>query len=374
MKSRKSLSLMSSLIILASLLLLSLTGCSSATPTAEKAPELAATQAAQPAAVEEEAAEPAATEALEAAAPEEQTSEPLKVALMLSSPATDSGWNATAYKGLQTLESDYGAEISLTESIPTTDNEAVFRDYASRGYNLIIGNSFSFGEAATIVAPDFPDTKFVITTGIWGENNVASYYPLLEDYFVSGAMDALMTKSGKIGIIGGVDIPSMRATANAIADGAKSINPDLEISIAYVGSWADPAKAKELALAQIASGVDVIDGSTSTSFAGILEAVKETYEKEGKLVYVVGDVVLDESLAPEQMIGAHIQHFDGMVVYFFELLQEGEFTGEIHRPGLESGLIDVLMTDLVPSDVQEKVNAVKQQFIDGKLTVTEKFE
>ncbi len=81
-----------------------------------------------------------------------------------------------------------------------------------------------------------------------------------------------MTQTGKIGIIGGVDIPSMRACVNAIQDGARLVNPDVEFAVSYVGSWADPAKAKELALAQIESGVDVIDGSTSTSFIGIVEA------------------------------------------------------------------------------------------------------
>ncbi|MEN6410882.1 MAG: BMP family protein [Anaerolineaceae bacterium] len=363
MKWQKRTALMTTLIIIAALLIPSLAGCSPATASTSEAAAPAATEASEPAAA-----------ATESAAPTESAAEPLKVALMLSSPATDSGWNATAYKGLKQLESEYGAEISLSESIPTSDNEAVYRDYASRGYDLIIGNSFSFGEAAMKVAPDFPDTKFAVTTGIWGEGNVASYYPLLEDYYTSGAMDALMTKTGKIGLIGGVDIPSMRATMNAFIDGAKSINPDVEISVAYVGSWADPAKAKELALAQIASGVDVIDGSSSTSFTGIIEAVKETYEKEGKIVYVVGDVALDASLAPENIIGAHTQNFDGMVLYFYGLVKDGTFKGEIYRPGLASGLIDVLMTDLVPTDVQEKVNAVKQQFVDGKLTVTEKFE
>ncbi len=76
----------------------------------------------------------------------EDEEEPLKIALMLSSPVTDSGWNATAYEGLLEAEERFGAEISLSESIPTSDNEAVFRDYASRGYDLIIGQSFSFGK------------------------------------------------------------------------------------------------------------------------------------------------------------------------------------------------------------------------------------
>ncbi len=311
----------------------------------------------------------------QAAAPEPTAEEPaLKIALLLTSPVTDAGWNATAYEGLKQAESELGAEVSMSESIPTSENEAVFRDYASRGYDLLIGQSFSFGEAAMAVAPDFPDSKFVITTGIWEADNVSSYNPLLDNWFVSGALAALMSESGKLGILGGVEQPAMIATANAIADGARYVRPDIDISIAYVGSWADPAKAKELALAQIASGVDDIDGSVSAGFVGVVDAVKEVQEQQDKTVYIVQDVALDPSVAPDQIIGAHVQNFDGMVMYYANAVKDGTFIGTTYRPGLDTGLIDLLPTDLVPEDIKAQIEQIKQDIIDGKITIEEKYE
>jgi len=298
----------------------------------------------------------------------------LKVALLLTSPAADGGWNATAYMGLQQVGEEMDAEIAVSENVALSDNEAVFRDYASRDFDLIVGHSFGFGDAAVAVAPDFPDTKFLITTGIVSAENVASYNPLWDYYFLSGALAGLMTQTDNVGILGGVEIPSMVAAANAIADGIRLTNPEAKISIAYVGDWSDPATGKELALAQIAGGADIITGSVSGSFPGLIEAIEEVKEKDGKLVYIFGDVVFDPSLAPEHYLAAHVQLFDRMVVQYAEQVAEGNFVGELYRPGLEAGLTDVVMSDLVPTDIQEQVEQIKQDIIDGKIVVEERYE
>ena len=125
--------------------------------------------------------------------------------------------------------------------------------------------------------------------------------------------------------------------------------------IAYVGSWADPAKAKELALAQIASGVDVIDGSASVGYDGIIEAVKQA-EREGKTVYTITDMVLKSDF-PKQIMAAHTQDHGPMVLNYAEEVKNGTFKGGIFRPGLKSGLIYLKMTDSVPADVKAKVEA-----------------
>lgn len=305
---------------------------------------------------------------------EVEEQEPLKAAILFTSPASDGGWNATAYMGLQQLEKEMGAEIAISENVALTDNEAYFRDYASRGFDLIVGHSFGFGDAATIVAPDFPNTYFLITTGIVEGKNLASYNPLWDYYFLSGALAGLMTKTNHVGIMGGVEIPSMVAAANAIADGVRLTNPDAQISIAYVGNWSDPATGKELAMAQIANGADVLTGSTSGSFMGVLEAIKEVKERDGNHVYVIGDVVYDPSLSPEHYLGAHVQLFDRMVVQYAKNVAEGNFVGELYRPGLEAGLTDVIMSDLVPQEIQEQVAQIKQDIINGEIVIEERYE
>lgn len=332
-----------------------LAGCAQADVPVEEA---------QPAEVEAQPAEEEETEA-------EEVEEPLKIALVISTSIADSGWDSTAYQGLLEAEAKYGAEISVNENTQVSNTEAVVRDYASRGYDLIIVNSFSFGDGTMKVAPDFPDSKFVITTGIWEADNVSSFDPLQEDYFLSGCLDALMSKSGKIGIMGGVEMPAMIRTANAISDGAKYCNPDIEVSFAYIGSWGDPAKAKELALAMIASGIDVIDGSVSAGFDGILEATKQA-EGEGKIVYTVTDMVVSPDF-PVQIMAAHTQDHGQEVMAYTEQVVNGTFVGGIFRPGLESGIIYLVMTDTVPADIQAQIEQVQQDIIDGKVTIIERF-
>jgi basic membrane protein A and related proteins len=343
--------------------IVALVGC--AQPAGPAAPAAqptaaAAAPAAQPAA--------AATQAPAAAA----ATKPMKIALVVSTSVTDSGWDSTAYQGLMQAKEKYGAETSVAENAQTSQTEAIVRDYASRGYDLIVTNSFSYGDGVMKVAPDFPKSKFAVTTGIWKADNVSSFDPLQEDYFLGGCLDGLMSKSGKLGIIGGVKMPAMIRTANAIADGAKFCKPGIDVSTAYVGSWADPAKAKELALAQIASGVDVIDGSASVGYDGIVEAVKQAEKDSGKMVYTITDMVLKPDF-PKQIMAAHTQDHGPMVMYYADQVAKGNFQGGIFRPGLKDGLIYLKMTDSVPADVQAKVKQVQQDIIDGKVKITERF-
>ena len=305
---------------------------------------------------------PAATTAPTAAA------KALKIAILLSTTASDSGWDATAVQGGEEAKTQLGAEVSVSENVTTSGAEAVIRDYASRGYNLIIANDFSMGEAVNKVAPDFPDTKFVVTTGIWEAANVSSFNPNPEDYYLGGCLDALMSKSGKIGIMGGMNQPAMVATANAVAEGARQCNPSIGITIAYVGSWADPAKAKELATGFIASGIDVIDGSVSVGFDGVLSAIKEA-EANGQTIYTITDQVLSSDFIP-QIMAAHTQDHGPMVLDYAKQVLNGTFQGINFRPGLASGLIYLKMTNTVPADIQTKVQQVQQDIIDGKITVT----
>ncbi len=98
---------------------------------------------------------------------------PLKIAILLSTTSADSGWDATAYQGGQDAKAQLGAEVSVNENTVQSSAEAVVRDYASRGYNLIVVNDFGLGDVACKIAPDYPNVNFAITTGIWEAPNVS---------------------------------------------------------------------------------------------------------------------------------------------------------------------------------------------------------
>jgi basic membrane protein A and related proteins len=316
-------------------------------------------------------AAPTAQAPAAATQPQGKASIPLKIALVLSTSESDSGWDSTAYQGGQDAKAQLNAEVSVNENTTTSGAEAVIRDYASRGYNLIIANDFSMGPAVMKVAPSFPNSKFVVTTGIWTAANVSSFNPVPEDYYIGGCLDALMSKSGKIGVMGGVDQPAVVGTANAIADGAKQCKPDIQVSYAYVGSWSDPATAKQLATAFIASGIDVIDGTVSEGYQGVLDAITQA-ATSGKTVYTVTDQVYKPTF-PKQIIAAHTQDHGPMVMYYAKEVQSGTFQGVNLNPGLSTGLIYLKMTDAVPSDIQAQVVALQQKIVSGQIKYVERF-
>lgn len=322
-----------------------LAGCAAPTPTPQAAAQPTSQAAAQPA------------------------SRKLKVALGTFGPVTDAGWSATHYEGLKRVEKEYGAEISLTDGVEVPKFESVLRDYCSQGYDLVFGQSFGWGEPAMKVAKDYANCKMVITTGIVSATNVASFWPMeVENYFLSGVLAAHMTKTGKIGVIGGVDLPNMRAKMNAVIAGAKYVNPDVKVVASFVGSFTDPALGKEIAMAQIAEGADVIDQMASTSGLGAIEAARE------KNVWLISDVVFNRDLAPDNMIGAHVARFGDMVAHYAKQTIDGTFEGKVWRPGLATGMIDLEMGDLVPADVINQVQDVKQKIIKGEIKIEETFD
>ena len=182
-----------------------------------------------------------------------------KVALLTPGSISDAGWNALAYEGLKRIEKELGVEVSHVESKAPSQWEEHFRFYASKGYGLVFGHGFEYQEAAKSVAPDFPDTVFITTSGNTVLDNVASIvFELEEVTYLLGVIAGTMSQTGKIGLIGGMNIPPINSTFHALEEGAKSVNPDIKVSTSYVGDWENIGKAKELALSQITEGVDFI--------------------------------------------------------------------------------------------------------------------
>jgi basic membrane protein A len=301
--------------------------------------------------------------------PTEIPPEPVKVALLLYGPLADTGWNATAYEGLLDAEKEFGIEIALAEDVPVPEMEAVMRDYASQGYDLIIGHSFPFGEPAMAVAPEFPDTFFVTTNGYVEAANVVTFNPKeVEANYLAGILAAKLTQTGKVGEVAGVELPNMIANDNALLLGAQSVNPDIQFTFSYVGSWGDPAKGKELTLALIQDGVDVIIEAGAASGLGTLEACAESD------ITVISYISRESDAAPEEMVAELLPNYRAMIKYEIELFLKGELEGKIYRPDLKSGLLDLFMTDAVPADARAAVEAAKAAIISGEIEVPEIFE
>ena len=169
-----------------------------------------------------------------------------------------------------------------------SNQEAHFRDYALDGYHLIFGHGFEYQDPAKAVAPDFPETVFITSTGSTITDNISPMvFGIEEPIYLLGIIAGSMTQTGKIGIVRGQNIPAINSTFVAFENGVKSVNPDAEVRRAYVGNWEDIGKGKELALAQINEGIDFIFPNADVAGLGVFQAV-EAAQADGKFVYTFG--------------------------------------------------------------------------------------
>ena len=288
----------------------------------------------------------------------------LKVALCVTGSINDGGWCASAYEGLMKAEEELGVEVSYTENVEVADMEAVFTDYANQGYGLIIGHGFQFGDPALAVGAKYPDVKFACIASTVSSDNVASYDTKGEDGgYIMGMLAAGMSESGKIGIVSGMEGPSLIKFNEAFKVGAREINPDVEIAQAYTGSFTDVAAAKEAALAMIENGADVIGHSANEGSLGVIKAAEENG------VLVTGESVDQNYLAPDTVICCPIYHMPDLIYLAITDVQNGTFKGEVRELGLKAGVIEIGpyhgFEDKIPEELKEKVADKIAAIMDG---------
>lgn len=296
-----------------------------------------------------------------------------RVALLLPASITDGGWNALAYDGLKAIEKELGAKISHVESRTPTDQEAHFRDYALNGYHLIFGHGYEYQDPAKEVAPDFPETVFITSSGGTITENISPLiFGMEEPIYLLGIIAGMMTKTDKIGIVGGQNIPAINSTFLAFEGGVKSVNPKAEVRRAYVGNWEDIGKGKELALAQINEGIDFIFPNADVASLGAFQAA-EIALAEGKNVYTFGAYRDQTSLSPTTIL-ANAVITPKVFVHLAKIVMEGGFEPQAY---VYTMLTDEAITfvynpelkDRIPETVQKAVTDAKAKILAGELDV-----
>ena len=223
-----------------------------------------------------------------------------RVALLTPGPISDRAWNGSAYDGLVAVRDSLGAQISHVQTKTPAEFEENFRQYGAQGYDLVIGHGFEYQDAAVRVAPDFPRTLYVTTSGNTVRQNVAGIqFAFEEASYLAGVLAANMTKTGVIGAIGGTELPPVKRSFTAFAAGARSVKPGLNVIISYVGNWEDVSAGKEQALAQIARKSDVIFQNADAAGLGVFQAARE---RSG--VYVIGSNSDQNHVAPQVTLGS----------------------------------------------------------------------
>lgn len=290
--------------------------------------------------------------------------EGLKVALLLSGAANDQGWNQTAYEGTQKACEKYGYELAYTENLEVADISAAFADYASAGYDVVIGHGYEFGDPALEVAETYPDTKFICTEADASADNVASYVMACEQTaYVEGIIAASTSESGKLGAIGPIPGDSLVKIINGYEDGAKSVNPDIEVQTAWTNSFVDTQLAQEAAKAMIDNDVDVIKHCANACGNGAMTAAVQAG------IWCQGDSYDQSSLAPDNILDSAIYNLDVVIDTALGSVADGSFEGDVYNLGMADGAVEVLLSDNLSDDVKATAQDAIDKIISGELEV-----
>ena len=298
----------------------------------------------------------------------EAEGEGLKVALCVTGAVNDMGFCQSAYEGLLLLEEKYGAEIAYTENVQPADMAATFTDYAATGYDIVFGHGFQFGDPALEVAAQYPDTIFVCTEAAAAADNVASYVMSCEQGgYLEGVLAARMTKTNKIGFVGPIEGASLIKIMNAFEDGAKSVNPAIEVQTAWTGSFTDTALAKEAAQAMIDSGVDFIAHDANECGNGAILAAQAAG------IYATGDSYDQHELAPETVLTSSMYNVPVVYDIAYNDIVSGNFKGEVKYLGMSEGVVEMApyydMEEVIPEEVRTELADLQAKIISGEFIV-----
>ncbi|MEN9420238.1 MAG: hypothetical protein RI988_3859 [Pseudomonadota bacterium] len=279
----------------------------------------------------------------------------------------DKSFNEAAFRGAERWKQETGKAYLDFEIANPTQREQAVRRMAERGANPIVGVGFSQGSAIEKGAKDFPKQQFAIIDFVVDLPNVQSIvFKEHEGSFLVGMMAALASKTGKVGFVGGMDIPLIRKFQCGFEQGAKYANPKAEVFANMTGTtpaaWNDPARGGELAKAQFAKGADVIFAAAGGTGIGVYQAAKDA----GKLA--IGVDSNQNHLQPGTMLTSMVKRVDVAVYNAFKGTKPG-----VQSLGLKEGGVDYAMDEhnakLVSADMKKKVDAAKADIIAGKLKV-----
>jgi basic membrane protein A len=279
----------------------------------------------------------------------------------------DKSFNQAGYVGAEKWKKETGKNYLEFEISNPAQREQAQRRMAERGADPIVGIGFSQGSAAEKVAKDFPKTKFVVIDAVVNLPNVQSIvFKEQEGSFLVGMMAAIASKTGKVGFVGGMDIPLIRKFACGYEQGAKYANPKVEVSVNMTGTtpqaWNDPARGAELARSQFAGGVDVVFAAAGGTGIGVYQAAKDG----GKLA--IGVDSNQNHVQPGTMLTSMVKRVDVAVYQAFKGVTPG-----VTSLGLKEGGVDVAIDEnnakLVTPDMKKRVDAARADIISGKIKV-----
>ncbi len=262
----------------------------------------------------------------------------LHVALLTPGAISDRSWSGIAYDGLKTLRDSLGAEISNIQTKTPAQFEENFRQYGAQHFDLVIGHGFEYQDAAARVAPTYPNTIYIVTSGrVTGPNLGGVSFAFEESSYQAGIIAGAMTRTNTIGLIAGEEQPPVKASFAAFALGARSINPKVKVLTSYIGSWEDVSAAKEQALAQIAQGADILFQNADAAGLGVFQAAKE------KKVLAFGTNSNQNNIAPDVVVASVVIDLSKAFLLIAREVQSGQFKGHVFNLGVQQDVVRLVL-------------------------------
>ncbi|MCB2025883.1 MAG: BMP family protein [Ottowia sp.] len=290
----------------------------------------------------------------------------LKVAAIYTVPF-EQQWVSRIHKALKAAEARGEIEYKASENVANADYERVMREYATGGNQLIVGEAFAVEAAARKVAKDFPKIAFLM--GSSGKPQ-APNFSVFDNYiqepaYLTGMVAGGMTKTNKIGMVGGFPIPEVNRLMHAFMAGAKEVNPKVEFTVTFINSWFDPPKAKEATFAMIDKGADVLYAERF----GVSDAAKE----KGKLA--IGNVIDTQAQYPDTVVASALWHMEPTIDLALKNVKDGKFKaedyGQYSMMKYKGSSLAPLGTfeGKVPAALVAKVKAKEADILSGKFAV-----
>ena len=279
----------------------------------------------------------------------------------------DKSFNQAGFEGAERWKKETGKAYIEFEVSNPAQREQAQRRMAQRGADPIVGIGFSQGSSMEKVAKDFPKLKFAVIDAVVKMPNVQSIlFKEQEGSFLVGMMAAMASKSGKVGFIGGMDIPLIRRFQCGFEQGAKYANPKVEALANMTGTtptaWNDPARGAELAKAQFAAGVDVVFAAAGGTGIGVYQAAKDNKK------LAIGVDSNQNHVQPGTMLTSMVKRVDVAVYTAFKGVTPG-----VTSLGLKEGGVDIALDEhnakLVTPEMKKRVDAARADIISGKIQV-----
>jgi basic membrane lipoprotein Med (substrate-binding protein (PBP1-ABC) superfamily) len=289
------------------------------------------------------------------------------IGYVLVGPHTDGGWSMRHHQGFQSLKK-HGYKVGMVEMVPEAESTKIFLKLA-RKHDIVFATSFGYMDGMEKAAKKSPDTIFMHATGFKGNDTNFDNYGCMsyQARYLTGIAAGLMTKTNRIGVVGSHPIPEIIRNINAIALGARSVNPDAVVNVLWINSWFDPPKDMDAAKALLDDGNDIL--YTTTDSPSVVTLAQQTWKRDGKNVWSMGNDAPMGHNGPDRYITGMMFNWNVLYKHIVDQLAAGKLKmNQKINWGLKQNCVGLSPWGVnVPGKVINAVETIKMNWVNDKM-------